>query len=107
MGRALTSRLNPCWINGRLFGQGRQSRDKTIGKGHVFCARWPLRRGLERQHVGRVVSALDAREPQEAVNQQPATNEQHDGHRDFRDDEGAPDSMTHVLLAEHVRLALT
>src|SRR4029078_2407205 len=28
-------------------GQGRQSRDKTIGKGHVFCARWPLRRGLE------------------------------------------------------------
>ena len=43
------------------------------------------------------VSAFDAREPQEAMNQQRATNEQHDGHRNLGNDERAANAMARVL----------
>ena len=66
----------------------------------------PERRGLKRQDVCGVVATLDTRQPQEAVNQQRAADEQHHGHRDLGHDEGPANPMTHLLLAEQIRVAL-
>ena len=88
-------------------GQSCQSRNESIGEGHALGTRQTQRRGLKRQDVRRVVSTLDIRQPQKAVNQQRATDQQHHRHRDLGYHESAANAMTHLLLAEEIHIALS
>ena len=92
--------------NGGHTWQPCQSRNQSIGEAHALRTRQTRAARPESQDVRRVVSTLDIRQPQKAVNQQGSPDEQHDSHRDLGHDEGAADSMAHLFFAEQIRVAL-